>query len=73
MPVAVTEQMPPEQLLGDFKSRYDGLIKQNQELQRQIKQNETQALKLLGAIETLEYLQPPQEEPPEGDSPEGTE
>tara|TARA_B100000131_G_C17912943_1_gene531121 strand:+ start:571 stop:792 length:222 start_codon:yes stop_codon:yes gene_type:complete len=73
MPVDVTEQMPPEQLLGDFKSRYDGLIKQNQELQRQIKQNETQALKLLGAIETLEYLQPPQEEPPEGDSPEGTE
>ena len=70
MPVDVTEQMPPEQLLGDFKSRYDGLIKQNQELQRQIKQNETQALKLLGAIETLEYLQPPQEEPPEGDSPE---
>ena len=73
MPVDVTEQMPPELLLGDFKSRYDGLIKQNQELQRQIKQNETQALKLLGAIETLEYLQPPQEEPPEGDSPEGTE
>tara|TARA_B100000287_G_scaffold434978_1_gene501247 strand:- start:2420 stop:2641 length:222 start_codon:yes stop_codon:yes gene_type:complete len=73
MPADVTEQMPPEQLLGDFKSRYDGLIKQNQELQRQIKQNETQALKLLGAIETLEYLQPPQEEPPEGDSPEGTE
>ncbi len=73
MPVDVTEQMPPEQLLGDFKSRYDALIKQNQDLQRQIKQNETQALKLLGAIETLEYLQPPQEEPPEGDSPEGTE
>ena len=74
MPVDVTEQLPPDELLTQFKSRYEGILQQNKELAQTIKQNETQALKLLGAIETLEYLNPPEEDQPtEGESPEGTQ
>lgn len=74
MPVDVTEQLPPDELLAQFKSRYEGILQQNKELAQTIKQNETQALKLLGAIETLEYLNPPEEDQPtEGESPEGTQ
>tara|TARA_B100000131_G_C18123137_1_gene613673 strand:+ start:3627 stop:3860 length:234 start_codon:yes stop_codon:yes gene_type:complete len=75
MPVDVTEQLPPEELLAQFRSRYEGILQQNKELAQTIKQNETQALKLLGAIETLEYLNPPDEgeQSPEGESPEGTQ
>lgn len=74
MPVDVTEQLPPEELLAQFKQRYEGILQQNKELAQTIKQNETQALKLLGAIETLEYLNPPEEDQPtEGETPEGTQ
>ena len=74
MPVDVTEQLPPEDLLAQFKQRYEGILQQNKELAQTIKQNETQALKLLGAIETLEYLNPPEEDQPtEGETPEGTQ
>ena len=74
MPVDVTEQLPPEELLAQFRSRYEGILQQNKELAQTIKQNETQALKLLGAIETLEYLNPPEEDQPtEGETPEGTQ
>jgi len=76
MPVDVTEQLPPEELLAQFRQRYEGILQQNKELAQTIKQNETQALKLLGAIETLEYLNPPEveeEKSPEGESPEGTQ
>ena len=38
------------------------MIGENQKLANQIKQNETQALKLQGAIETLEYILQPGEE-----------
>ena len=37
-------------------------MKENNELRDKIKGNEATALKLLGAIETLEYLNPPAEE-----------
>ena len=74
MPVDVTEQLPPDELLAQFRSRYEGILQQNKELAQTIKQNETQALKLLGAIETLEYLNPPEEDQPtEGETPEGTQ
>ena len=74
MPVDVTEQLPPEELLAQFRQRYEGILQQNKELAQTIKQNETQALKLLGAIETLEYLNPSEEDQPtEGESPEGTQ
>ena len=62
MTADVTETMDQVKLLGQFRDRYQALINQNKELTQQIKNNEAQALKLLGAIETLEYLNPPEEE-----------
>ena len=61
MPVDVTEQKSPEELTAEFKQRYSDLINENQSLAKKIKDNEQTALKLLGAIETLEYLNPPEE------------
>ena len=65
MPVDVTETKAPEDLLGEFKERYQTIIGENQQLAKKIKDNEQTALKLLGAIETLEYLNPPEEVPAE--------
>ena len=62
MTADVTETMDQDKLLGQFRDRYQALINQNKELTQQIKNNEAQALKLLGAIETLEYLNPTEEE-----------
>jgi hypothetical protein len=50
------ESTSQEELLISFKERYQNLINENQTLTQKIKENEVQALKLLGAIETLEYL-----------------
>ena len=61
MPADVTETQDPAELLGQFKERYQNLIGENQQLAKKIKDNEQTALKLLGAIETLEYLNPPEE------------
>jgi len=58
----VTETKSPEELTGEFKQRYSDLINENQSLAKKIKDNEQTALKLLGAIETLEYLNPPAQE-----------
>ena len=58
MTADVTETTSPEELLGQFRSRYQGLLKDNREMADKIKSNEATALKLLGAIETLEYLNP---------------
>ena len=57
-----SETVDQEKLLSAFKTRYQNLIGENQKLAGQIKQNETQALKLQGAIETLEYILQPGEE-----------
>ena len=62
MPAEVTETQVPAELLGQFKERYQNLIGENQQLAKKIKDNEQTALKLLGAIETLEYLSPSEEE-----------
>ena len=62
MPADVTETQDPAVLLGQFKERYQNLINENNSLSKKIKDNEATALKLLGAIETLEYLNPPEEE-----------
>ena len=62
MPVDVTESKTPVELTTEFKQRYSDLINENQSLAKKIKDNEQTALKLLGAIETLEYLNPPVEE-----------
>ena len=61
MPADVKETMDQEELLGQFRERYQNLISENQQLAKKIKDNESQALKLLGAIETLEYVTPPEE------------
>ena len=44
----------PEMLI-EFRERLQKLITENQQLAAKIKENETTALKLQGAIETLEY------------------
>jgi len=62
MPADVTETASQEELLEQFRTRYQNLLKENNELRDKIKGNEATALKLLGAIETLEYLNPPTEE-----------
>ena len=61
MPADVTETKDPTVLVGEFKERYQTLINENNQLSKKIKDNEATALKLLGAIETLEYLNPTQE------------
>jgi hypothetical protein len=53
MAIETTSQ---EELLASFKERYQNIVSENQSLAQKIKDNEVQALKLLGAIETLEYL-----------------
>ena len=63
MPVDVTEQKTPDELQSEFKERYQALLGENQQLAKKIKDNEQTALKLLGAIETLEYLNPSEETP----------
>ena len=62
MPADVTETKDPAELVGQFKERYQNLINENNSLSKKIKDNEATALKLLGAIETLEYLNPTEEE-----------
>ena len=62
MPADVTETKDPAVLVGEFKERYQTLINENNQLSKKIKDNEQTALKLLGAIETLEYLSPSEEE-----------
>ena len=62
MPADVTETKDPAELVGQFKERYQNLINENNQLSKKIKDNEATALKLLGAIETLEYLNPTEEE-----------
>jgi len=52
-----------EELLSSFRDRYQKLVEENQQFSQKIKENEIQALKLLGAIETLEYLESSTEQP----------
>lgn len=56
MTVDTPETMDEKELLDDFKNRYTKLRDENQQLVAKVKDNETQMLKLQGAIETLEYL-----------------
>lgn len=50
------EKTSSEELLAQFKERHQNLVSENQQLAAKIRENEATALKLLGAIETLEYL-----------------
>ena len=63
------EKVSQEEMFGQFKERLEKILSDNQKLAAQIKENEVQALKLQGAIETLEYYKeeetmsaPPDEE-----------
>ncbi len=58
MTVDVKENSSPDELLEGFKTRYQKILDENKSLSNKIIDNETTALKLLGAIETLEYLYP---------------
>jgi len=49
------EKVPQEQMLAQFQERLQSIITENQQLAAKIKDNEATALKLQGAIETLEY------------------
>lgn len=49
------EKVSQEDMLAQFKQRYAAIIEENQKLAAKIKENEVTALKLQGAIETLEY------------------
>lgn len=60
------EQVSQDEMLRQFKERYTKLVEENQQLAAKIKENEVTALKLQGAIETLEYYNPEtMSEPPE--------
>ena len=56
------EKVSQEEMHSQFKERYQKLIEENQQLSAKIKENEVTALKLLGAIETLEYFNQKEEE-----------
>jgi|TARA_B100001996_G_scaffold243404_1_gene188373 hypothetical protein len=56
------ETVDQEKLLGDFKTRLASMVEENQKMAQKIRSNEQQALKLQGAIETLEYILKPGEE-----------
>ena len=56
------EKVSQEEMHSQFKERNQKLIEENQQLSAKIKENEVTALKLLGAIETLEYFNPKEEE-----------
>ena len=71
---APVEKVSQDEMLKQFKDRYSALVKENQDLSAKVKENEVTALKLQGAIETLEYYGAATEEPtPETETPETTE
>ena len=71
---APVEKVSQDEMLKQFKDRYSALVIENQDLSAKIKENEVTALKLQGAIETLEYYGAATEEPtPETETPETTE
>ena len=61
------EKVSQEEMLKNFQDRFQKLIDENQKLAAKIKENEQVALKLQGAIETLEYYLQSEAEPrPDG-------
>mgnify|MGYP006280087421 CR=1 FL=1 len=65
MTVDAPEILAPEVLLEQFKARYEAIVAENQQLVAKIKENEQIALKLQGAMETIQYLNPETAETPE--------
>ena len=56
------EKVSQEEMLVQFKERLQKVIAENQQLAAKIRENESTALKLQGAIETLEYYSETTEE-----------
>ena len=56
------EQVSQTDMLAEFRERLKKLVEENQQYAAKIKENETTALKLQGAIETLQYYNPQEEE-----------
>ena len=56
------EKVSQEEMLVQFKERLQKVITENQQLAAKIRENESTALKLQGAIETLEYYSETAEE-----------
>lgn len=56
------EKVSQEEMLVQFKERLQKVISENQQLAAKIRENESTALKLQGAIETLEYYSETTEE-----------
>ena len=56
------EKVSQEEMLSQFKERLQKVITENQQLAAKIRENESTALKLQGAIETLEYYSETTEE-----------
>ncbi|QIN97147.1 hypothetical protein [Synechococcus phage S-H25] len=52
------EKVTQPEMLSEFRDRLNKIIVENQQLAAKIKENETTAYKLQGAIETLEYYNP---------------
>jgi hypothetical protein len=65
MTVDAPEILAPDVLLEQFKARYEAIVAENQQLVAKIKENEQIALKLQGAMETIQYLNPETAETPE--------
>tara|TARA_Y100000004_G_scaffold187802_1_gene241059 strand:+ start:1414 stop:1653 length:240 start_codon:yes stop_codon:yes gene_type:complete len=59
------DKVSQDELHGQFKQRLQNIIAENQQLAQKIKENEAVALKLQGALETLEYYDPSLGEAPE--------
>tara|TARA_B100001996_G_scaffold381124_1_gene369934 strand:- start:1330 stop:1572 length:243 start_codon:yes stop_codon:yes gene_type:complete len=57
------EKVSQEDMQSQFQTRYTDLIEENKKLAAKIKENEITALKLQGALETLDYFIEKPEEP----------
>ncbi|MEC8552095.1 MAG: hypothetical protein VXY93_16480, partial [Pseudomonadota bacterium] len=56
------EKVSQPDMLKQFREQFAELVDSNQKMAAKIKENEARALKLQGAIETLEYFEPDSEE-----------
>tara|TARA_B100000902_G_C27071223_1_gene794120 strand:+ start:580 stop:807 length:228 start_codon:yes stop_codon:yes gene_type:complete len=61
------EKVSQEEMQSQFQQRYTALLDENKKLSAKIKENEITALKLQGALETLDYFIEKPEEPEDTD------
>ena len=56
------EKVSQTEMIKQFRDRYAKCIEENKTLANKIRENEATALKLQGALEALEYYNPPEVE-----------